>query len=145
MVHAPFPVSQALSSPGRRSPLPPRSWGSRRSSWNSLGRAPSLKRRDTSGERESLLSGEGGEEDSCEHVAEVSANNRLWPEPLELLQASTLCPAMVAESGDCNGRTLTYDPNPETKDDSSPEEDMDDDVSHRAFPLFSYMCLCKQH
>ncbi|XP_029692322.1 voltage-dependent T-type calcium channel subunit alpha-1H isoform X3 [Takifugu rubripes] len=123
--------SLALSSPGRRSPLPPRSWGSRRSSWNSLGRAPSLKRRDTSGERESLLSGEGGEEDSGEHVAEVAANNRLWPEPLELLQASTLCPAMVAESGDCNGRTLTYDPNinPDTKDDSSPEEDMDDDSS----------------
>uniref|UniRef100_A0A674NH58 Calcium channel, voltage-dependent, T type, alpha 1H subunit a n=1 Tax=Takifugu rubripes TaxID=31033 RepID=A0A674NH58_TAKRU len=92
-LNALFLVSQALSSPGRRSPLPPRSWGSRRSSWNSLGRAPSLKRRDTSGERESLLSGEGGEEDSGEHVAEVAANNRLWPEPLELLQASTLCRA----------------------------------------------------
>lgn len=40
---------------------------------------------------------------------------------------------MVAESGDCNGRTLTYDPNtnPDTKDDSSPEEDMDDDVGYR--------------
>ncbi|NWI07630.1 CAC1H protein, partial [Tichodroma muraria] len=34
-------------------------WGSRRSSWNSLGRAPSLKRKNQSGERESLLSGEG--------------------------------------------------------------------------------------
>lgn len=137
MVNALFPVSQALSSPGRRSPLPPRSWGSRRSSWNSLGRAPSLKRRDTSGERESLLSGEGGEEDSGEHVAEVAANNRLWPEPLELLQASTLCPAMVAESGDCNGRTLTYDPNinSDAKDDSSPEEDVDDDVSSHTFHM----------
>uniref|UniRef100_A0A8C9VZE3 Calcium voltage-gated channel subunit alpha1 H n=1 Tax=Scleropages formosus TaxID=113540 RepID=A0A8C9VZE3_SCLFO len=45
------------------SPSAPRgagsSWGSRRSSWNSLSRAPSLKRRDTSGERESLLSGDG--------------------------------------------------------------------------------------
>lgn len=130
-----FPAIQALSSPGRRSPLPPRSWGSRRSSWNSLGRAPSLKRRDTSGERESLLSGEGGEEDGGEHVAEVASNNRLWPEPLELLQASTLCPAMVAESGDCNGRTLTYDPNinADAKDDSSPEEDTDDDVNFHTF------------
>uniref|UniRef100_H3C9U3 Calcium channel, voltage-dependent, T type, alpha 1H subunit a n=1 Tax=Tetraodon nigroviridis TaxID=99883 RepID=H3C9U3_TETNG len=131
--------SSALSSPGRRSPLPTRSWGSRRSSWNSLGRAPSLKRRDTSGERESLLSGEGGEEDSGEHVAEVAANNRLWPEPLELLQASTLCPAMVAESGDCNGRMLTYDPKitSDAKDDSSPEEDMDDDEcrDHKASSL----------
>lgn len=136
-----FPVSQALSSPGRRSPLPPRSWGSRRSSWNSLGRAPSLKRRDTSGERESLLSGEGGEEDSGEHVAEVAANNRLWPEPLELLQASTLCPTMVAESGDCNGRTLTYDPNgnSDTKDDSSPEEDMDDDVCWHTFDIYVFI------
>ncbi|XP_064414921.1 voltage-dependent T-type calcium channel subunit alpha-1H [Latimeria chalumnae] len=34
-------------------------WGSRRSSWNSLGRASSLKRKNQSGERESLLSGEG--------------------------------------------------------------------------------------
>ncbi|XP_030634877.1 voltage-dependent T-type calcium channel subunit alpha-1H [Chanos chanos] len=34
-------------------------WGSRRSSWNSLGHAPSLKRRGQSDERESLLSGEG--------------------------------------------------------------------------------------
>uniref|UniRef100_A0AAR2JQD4 Ion transport domain-containing protein n=1 Tax=Pygocentrus nattereri TaxID=42514 RepID=A0AAR2JQD4_PYGNA len=53
---------RSLSSP-RRSPCHPRSsgsnWGSRRSSWNSLSRAPSLKRKDTSGERESLLSGEG--------------------------------------------------------------------------------------
>uniref|UniRef100_A0A8C4IYR1 Calcium channel, voltage-dependent, T type, alpha 1H subunit a n=1 Tax=Dicentrarchus labrax TaxID=13489 RepID=A0A8C4IYR1_DICLA len=85
-----------LSSPGRRSPLPPRSWGSRRSSWNSLGRAPSLKRRDTSGERESLLSGEGGEEeDSGEDRDEAGGNNRLRPETLELLQASTLCPSIL--------------------------------------------------
>uniref|UniRef100_A0A8C4P1E8 Calcium channel, voltage-dependent, T type, alpha 1H subunit a n=1 Tax=Dicentrarchus labrax TaxID=13489 RepID=A0A8C4P1E8_DICLA len=111
-----------LSSPGRRSPLPPRSWGSRRSSWNSLGRAPSLKRRDTSGERESLLSGEGGEEeDSGEDRDEAGGNNRLRPETLELLQASTLCPSIVMEYGDCNGRTQTYDPNvnSDPKDDSS--------------------------
>uniref|UniRef100_A0A671YN60 Calcium channel, voltage-dependent, T type, alpha 1H subunit a n=1 Tax=Sparus aurata TaxID=8175 RepID=A0A671YN60_SPAAU len=88
----------SLSSPGRRSPLPPRSWGSRRSSWNSLGRAPSLKRRDTSGERESLLSGEGGEEeDGGEDKGEAGGNNRVRSEPLELLQASTLCPSIIAE------------------------------------------------
>ncbi|XP_021331616.1 voltage-dependent T-type calcium channel subunit alpha-1H [Danio rerio] len=34
-------------------------WGSRRSSWNSLGHAPNLLRRAQSGERESLLSGPG--------------------------------------------------------------------------------------
>ncbi|XP_069381163.1 voltage-dependent T-type calcium channel subunit alpha-1H isoform X2 [Paralichthys olivaceus] len=127
--------SLSLSSPGRRSPLPPRgsgsSWGSRRSSWNSLGRAPSLKRRDTSGERESLLSGEGGEEeDGGEETGEAGGNNRLQP-GLELLQASTLLPSIVAEYGDCNGRTLTYDPNVnnDAKDDSSPEDDLDDDSS----------------
>uniref|UniRef100_A0A7M4FBN8 Calcium voltage-gated channel subunit alpha1 H n=1 Tax=Crocodylus porosus TaxID=8502 RepID=A0A7M4FBN8_CROPO len=38
---------------------PSSNWGSRRSSWNSLGRAPSLKKKNQSGERESLLSGEG--------------------------------------------------------------------------------------
>uniref|UniRef100_A0A672YE18 Voltage-dependent T-type calcium channel subunit alpha-1H n=1 Tax=Sphaeramia orbicularis TaxID=375764 RepID=A0A672YE18_9TELE len=97
-----------LSSPGRRSPVPPRgsgsSWGSRRSSWNSLGRAPSLKRRDTSGERESLLSGEGGEEeDGGEDKGEAGVgvmagdNNRLRPASLELLQASTLCPSIITE------------------------------------------------
>ncbi|KAL6102505.1 cacna1h [Pungitius sinensis] len=128
--------SLGLSSPGRRSPLPPRSWGSRRSSWNSLGRAPSLKRRDTSGERESLLSGEGGEEggeegDGREGAGEAGGGNRLRPESLELLQASTLCPSVTAEYGDCNGRTATYDPNAhaQPKDDSSPEDDMDDDSS----------------
>lgn len=123
---------QSLSSPGRRSPLPPRSWGSRRSSWNSLGRAPSLKRRDTSGERESLLSGEGREEEdeAEENEAEATDSNLLRPEPLELLQASTLCPALVVEYGDCNGRTLTYNPNlhSEPKEDSIPEDDLDDDV-----------------
>uniref|UniRef100_A0A671YLF7 Voltage-dependent T-type calcium channel subunit alpha-1H n=1 Tax=Sparus aurata TaxID=8175 RepID=A0A671YLF7_SPAAU len=75
-------------------PMPtPKSVGhsDRRSSWNSLGRAPSLKRRDTSGERESLLSGEGGEEeDGGEDKGEAGGNNRVRSEPLELLQASTL-------------------------------------------------------
>uniref|UniRef100_A0A7N8WT43 Calcium channel, voltage-dependent, T type, alpha 1H subunit a n=1 Tax=Mastacembelus armatus TaxID=205130 RepID=A0A7N8WT43_9TELE len=126
---------QSLSSPGRRSPLPPRgsgsSWGSRRSSWNSLGRAPSLKRRDTSGERESLLSGEGGEEeDGGEDKGEAGGNNRLRPGSVEVLQLSSLCPSITAEYGDCNGRTLTYEPNSNPKEDSLHEDDMDDDVSY---------------
>ncbi|XP_034046818.1 voltage-dependent T-type calcium channel subunit alpha-1I isoform X2 [Thalassophryne amazonica] len=127
------------SSPSPHSPLPPRgcgsSWGSRRSSWNSLGRAPSLKRRDTSGERESLLSGEGGEEEDSEvHKGEalgVVGNSRLRPESLELPQPSTVCPSTITEYSDCNGRTLTCDPNINSnpKDDSSPDDDdeIDDD------------------
>uniref|UniRef100_A0A7M4FAE4 Calcium voltage-gated channel subunit alpha1 H n=1 Tax=Crocodylus porosus TaxID=8502 RepID=A0A7M4FAE4_CROPO len=55
-----FPISQSSL---RSSPCanwgPSSNWGSRRSSWNSLGRAPSLKKKNQSGERESLLSGEG--------------------------------------------------------------------------------------
>uniref|UniRef100_A0A6Q2YMN1 Voltage-dependent T-type calcium channel subunit alpha-1H n=1 Tax=Esox lucius TaxID=8010 RepID=A0A6Q2YMN1_ESOLU len=62
-------------------------WGSRRSSWNSLSRAPSLKRRDTSGERESLLSGEGGGEEEEEAEAAGGGRSRLYPRPgsLELV------------------------------------------------------------
>uniref|UniRef100_A0A8C6UTY0 Calcium channel, voltage-dependent, T type, alpha 1H subunit a n=1 Tax=Neogobius melanostomus TaxID=47308 RepID=A0A8C6UTY0_9GOBI len=85
-----FLLQQSISSPGRHSPALPRgtgsSWGSRRSSWNSLGRAPSLKRRDTSGERESLLSGEGGGDE------EENRDDNRRPASLEILQASTLCP-----------------------------------------------------
>nr|XP_046192715.1 voltage-dependent T-type calcium channel subunit alpha-1H-like [Oncorhynchus gorbuscha] len=103
---------RSLSSPGQHSPLPPRGqgsvsgWGSRRSSWNSLNRSR------TSGERESLLSGEGGGEE------EEGA--------LELLQVSSLGPSVTGEYGDCNGRSLhhmTYDPNK----DLSPDDDMEED------------------
>lgn len=80
------------------------------------------------------MSGEGGEdEDGGEDKGEASGKNRLRPlESLELLQASTLCPSIIAEYSDCNGRTLTYDPNlnSDPKEDSSPEDDMDDDVSY---------------
>ncbi|KAL0992517.1 hypothetical protein UPYG_G00094400 [Umbra pygmaea] len=127
----------SLSSPARRSPLHPKGqgsisgWGSRRSSWNSLSRAPSLKRRDTSGERESLLSGEGGGEEEGE--AEGSSMPRSYPRPgsLELLQASSLCPSTTGEHRDCNGRSLhhiTYDPtmNP-IKNQLSLDDDLEDD------------------
>uniref|UniRef100_A0A8C6US49 Voltage-dependent T-type calcium channel subunit alpha-1H n=1 Tax=Neogobius melanostomus TaxID=47308 RepID=A0A8C6US49_9GOBI len=80
----------SISSPGRHSPALPRgtgsSWGSRRSSWNSLGRAPSLKRRDTSGERESLLSGEGGGDE------EENRDDNRRPASLEILQLLWLFP-----------------------------------------------------
>ncbi|XP_032284470.1 voltage-dependent T-type calcium channel subunit alpha-1G isoform X23 [Phoca vitulina] len=46
------------------------SWASRRSSRNSLGHAPSLKRRSPSGERRSLLSGEGRESQDEEESSE---------------------------------------------------------------------------
>lgn len=56
---------------------PSSNWGSRRSSWNSLGRAPSLKKKSQSGERESLLSGEGkGSTDDEAEDAKLSAVSR---------------------------------------------------------------------
>ncbi|XP_051905102.1 voltage-dependent T-type calcium channel subunit alpha-1H isoform X1 [Hippocampus zosterae] len=129
--------SLSHSSPARRSPLLPRgssSWGSRRSSWNSLGRAPSLKRRDTSGERESLLSGERAEDEDGADDDDADAggyDNRIQPDPLDLLQASALCPAVAAQYGDCNGGSMTYasNVNTDSKDDSLPEDDIDDDSS----------------
>uniref|UniRef100_A0A8C7X534 Calcium channel, voltage-dependent, T type, alpha 1H subunit a n=1 Tax=Oryzias sinensis TaxID=183150 RepID=A0A8C7X534_9TELE len=117
---------ESFSSPGRRSPFPPRgsssSWGSRRSSWNSLGRAPSLKRRDTSGERESLLSEEGAdEEDGHDNTGRAGPNQKTLEQP----QVSS----MVGEHSDCNGMTLTCSPdeNADAKDDISLEDDFDED------------------
>ncbi|KAM9785292.1 voltage-dependent T-type calcium channel subunit alpha-1H isoform 1-T2 [Syngnathus typhle] len=143
-------------SPARRSPLLPRgssSWGSRRSSWNSLGRAPSLKRRDTSGERESLLSGERGEEE--EGVDDNSDaggyDNRIQPDPLELLQASTLCPAVGVQYGDCNGGNMTHNSNVNTlaKEDSLPEDDTDYEPSFCCMMKKEFLNMkprwCKEH
>ncbi|XP_078237435.1 voltage-dependent T-type calcium channel subunit alpha-1H isoform X3 [Pogona vitticeps] len=101
-------------------------WGSRRSSWNSLGRAPSLKKKTQCGERESLLSGEGkGSTDDEAEEAKLSAVSRPPPhhraEPLdyrgavelpELLQVPgihpplSLGPLRPTEYPDCNGKML---------------------------------------
>ncbi|XP_034781997.2 voltage-dependent T-type calcium channel subunit alpha-1H-like isoform X1 [Acipenser ruthenus] len=99
-------------------------WGSRRSSWNSLGRAPSLKRKNHSGEHESLLSGEGRgsseDEDSdggksskagsvcgasLQHRTE-SLDTRGSLDLPELLQVPMLRHHSMAEHQDCNGKAL---------------------------------------
>jgi len=76
-------------------------------------------------EREANEGGEDGERGR-------RRRRRRRPGHLELLQAATLCPATAgaAEYGDCNGGSLTYDPNLSTdlKDGFSPEDDIDDDV-----------------
>uniref|UniRef100_A0A8C3VF66 Calcium voltage-gated channel subunit alpha1 H n=1 Tax=Catharus ustulatus TaxID=91951 RepID=A0A8C3VF66_CATUS len=100
-------------------------WGSRRSSWNSLGRAPSLKKKNQSGERESLLSGEGKgstDDDSDDAKSstlsrpslprrEESLDYRGSQELPELLRVPSvrqlgLGPAALlpAEFHDCNGK-----------------------------------------
>ncbi|NXB10006.1 CAC1G protein, partial [Cnemophilus loriae] len=107
------------------------SWNSRRSSWNSIGRAPSLKRRGQSGERRSLLSGEGkesseeGDSSDEEHSSRAGSFNGSLPHRMESLetkgsfdlQDTLQVPSLyrtssmhstrtsVSEHQDCNGRT----------------------------------------
>ncbi|XP_013915000.1 PREDICTED: voltage-dependent T-type calcium channel subunit alpha-1H-like [Thamnophis sirtalis] len=98
-------------------------WGSRRSSWNSLGRAPSLKRKTQCSERESLLSGEGkGSTDDEAEEAKLSTLSRgalhHRAESLdcrggldlpELLQVPGVHPPVAMlplEYQDCNGKLL---------------------------------------
>uniref|UniRef100_A0A8C2J5X3 Calcium channel, voltage-dependent, T type, alpha 1H subunit a n=1 Tax=Cyprinus carpio TaxID=7962 RepID=A0A8C2J5X3_CYPCA len=126
----------------RRSPCHPRgsgsNWGSRRSSWNSLGRAPSLKRKDTSGERESLLSGEGrgsfeDEDLEGEKLASISGGSLQHPSSLDIPELpQTPSFSSLGDYHDCNGRSLHLPTDLSTnlsKQDSIAEEDMDD-VSH---------------
>uniref|UniRef100_A0A672NHZ5 Calcium channel, voltage-dependent, T type, alpha 1H subunit a n=1 Tax=Sinocyclocheilus grahami TaxID=75366 RepID=A0A672NHZ5_SINGR len=106
---------KSLTSP-RRSPCHPRgsgsNWGSRRSSWNSLGRAPSLKRKDTSGERESLLSGDGrgsfeDEDLEGEKLANISGSSLQHPSSLDIPELpQTPSFSSLGDYHDCNGRSL---------------------------------------
>ncbi|XP_036159074.1 voltage-dependent T-type calcium channel subunit alpha-1H isoform X1 [Myotis myotis] len=99
---------------------PNSAWSSRRSSWNSLGRAPSLKRRSQCGERESLLSGEGkGSTDEeaedgrprvgaspCARATPLRRTESLDPRgtlDMQPLRPATLLPTKLH---DCNGQML---------------------------------------
>lgn len=114
--------SPPLSQSSLRS-SPCANWGSRRSSWNSLGRAPSLKKKTQCSERESLLSGEG--KGSTDDEAEETKLSTLSRPPLhhraealdcrggldlpELLQVPGVHPPVAMlplEYQDCNGKML---------------------------------------
>ncbi|XP_040386056.1 voltage-dependent T-type calcium channel subunit alpha-1G isoform X14 [Cygnus olor] len=131
------PATYELKSPpsARSSPHSPwgagSSWTSRRSSWNSIGRAPSLKRRGQSGERRSLLSGEGkessedGESSDEERSSRAGSFNGSLPHRMESLetkgsfdlQDTLQVPSLyrtssmhssrtsASEHQDCNGKT----------------------------------------
>uniref|UniRef100_A0A8C0WK25 Voltage-dependent T-type calcium channel subunit alpha n=1 Tax=Castor canadensis TaxID=51338 RepID=A0A8C0WK25_CASCN len=104
------------------------SWTSRRSSRNSLGRAPSLKRRSPSGERRSLLSGEGREsqdeeESSEEERASPAGSDRRHrgslereakssfdlPDTLQVpgLHRTASGRSSISEHQDCNGKSAS--------------------------------------
>lgn len=136
----------------RSSPCTP--WGpnsagsSRRSSWNSLGRAPSLKRRSQCGERESLLSGEG--KGSTDDEAEDSrpstgSHTGASPEPratplrraesLDHRSTLDLCPPRPAallptKFHDCNGQMVALPSEFFLRIDSHKEDaaEFDDDI-----------------
>ncbi|XP_066517733.1 voltage-dependent T-type calcium channel subunit alpha-1H isoform X3 [Hoplias malabaricus] len=114
-------------------------WGSRRSSWNSLGHAPSLKRRGQSGERESLLSGEGRDsldDDQSEggkssQTGSLGGVSRLGSFDIpELLQV----PPMSRPYIECNGRVEgSYPSSPYTpqRQHSHTHTDEDEDFEER--------------
>uniref|UniRef100_A0A8C7BH88 Calcium voltage-gated channel subunit alpha1 H n=1 Tax=Neovison vison TaxID=452646 RepID=A0A8C7BH88_NEOVI len=99
---------------------PNSAWSSRRSSWNSLGRAPSLKRRSQCGERESLLSGEGkGSTDEEAEDGRPGAGASPETRPVPLRRAESLdhrssldvrpprpAALLPPKSQDCNGQVL---------------------------------------
>ncbi|KAI4899956.1 hypothetical protein NFI96_017448 [Prochilodus magdalenae] len=109
-------------------------WGSRRSSWNSLGHAPSLKRRGQSGERESLLSGEGRDsldDDQSEggkssRTGSLGGVSRLGSFDMpELLQV----PSMSRPYMECNGRLDgSYPSSPYMRQPSQTHAEEDEDV-----------------
>lgn len=97
-----------------------------------------MKRKDTSGERESLLSGEGrgsfeDEDSEGDKMGNISGGSMLLPSSLdipELPQAPSFSP--LGEYHDCNGRTLHLPTDLSTslgKEDSITEEEDLDDVS----------------
>uniref|UniRef100_A0A8B9ZZ29 Voltage-dependent T-type calcium channel subunit alpha-1H n=1 Tax=Anas zonorhyncha TaxID=75864 RepID=A0A8B9ZZ29_9AVES len=137
-------------------------WGSRRSSWNSLGRAPSLKKKNQSGERESLLSGEGKgstDDDSDDaksstvsrpslHRRAESLDYRSSLDLPELLQLPTMrhslsispMAVLPAEYQDCNGKMVHVPSEFFLRIDGHKEEAMDyeDDMEDVSFGEIGY-------
>ncbi|XP_015211827.1 voltage-dependent T-type calcium channel subunit alpha-1G isoform X3 [Lepisosteus oculatus] len=145
-------------SSARSSPYAPwstaSSWNSRRSSWNSLGRAPSLKKQKRqSGERRSLLSGDGqssSEEDEGSECDGGSASSSLQRHRMESLETKSsfelppdtlqvphyLCRSAslhstrppLPERQDCNGKTSPTATVPQfSLDDAQSEDDNGED------------------
>ncbi|KAL4676561.1 hypothetical protein H8959_010706 [Pygathrix nigripes] len=109
-------------------------WSSRRSSWSSLGRAPSLKRRSQCGERESLLSGEGkGSTDDEAEDGRATPGPRATPlRRAESLDPRPLRPAPLppTKCRDCNGQMVALPSEFFLRVDSHREDaaDLDDDL-----------------
>lgn len=110
-----------------------------------------MKRKDTSGEKESLLSGEGrgsfeDEDLEGEKLANISGGSLQYPSSLDIPELpQTPSFSSLGEYHDCNGRSLHIPTDlysSLSKEDSITEEDMDD-VSH-GLTLENHTCavLC---
>lgn len=150
------PLSCAYPKPSARSsPHSPwsaaSSWASRRSSRNSLGRAPSLKRRSPSGERRSLLSGEGQEsqdeeESSEEERASPAGSDRRHRGSLDLpdtlqvpgLHRTASGRSSASEHQGCNGKSASGRLAPALHPDDPPlDGDDGDDEGNLVRPLWA--------
>nr|XP_058139954.1 voltage-dependent T-type calcium channel subunit alpha-1G isoform X12 [Dasypus novemcinctus] len=149
------------------------SWASRRSSRNSLGRASSLKRRSPSGERRSLLSGEGresqDEEDSWEEerAGPAGSDHRRGGSMEREAKGSFDLPAMLQAPGlhrtasgrssasehhDCNGksapgrlaRALRPDDPPLDADDGDDEGNLSKGERARAWIRARLPACCRE-
>ncbi|XP_060059711.1 voltage-dependent T-type calcium channel subunit alpha-1G isoform X3 [Erinaceus europaeus] len=148
------------------------SWTSRRSSRNSLGRAPSLKRRSPSGERRSLLSGEGresqDEESSEEERASPAGSDRRHggslereaknsfdlPDTLQVpgLHRTASGRSSASEHQDCNGksapgrlaRALRPDDPPLDADDGDDEGNLSKGERMRAWIQARLPACCRE-
>ncbi|KAM9209401.1 voltage-dependent T-type calcium channel subunit alpha-1G isoform 24-T24 [Dugong dugon] len=149
------------------------SWTSRRSSRNSLGRAPSLKRRSPSGERRSLLSGEGresqDEEDSLEEERATPAGSDRYhggslereakgsfdlPDTLQVpgLHRTASGRSSASEHQDCNGksapgrlaRALRLDDPPLDGDDADDEGNLSKGERMRAWIRARLPACCRE-
>ncbi|KAM9597570.1 voltage-dependent T-type calcium channel subunit alpha-1G isoform 17-T17 [Trichechus inunguis] len=149
------------------------SWTSRRSSRNSLGRAPSLKRRSPSGERRSLLSGEGresqDEEDSSEEERATPAGSDRYhggslereakgsfdlPDTLQVpgLHRTASGRSSASEHQDCNGksapgrlaRALRLDDPPLDGDDADDEGNLSKGERMRAWIRARLPACCRE-
>uniref|UniRef100_A0A3P8Z7V2 Voltage-dependent T-type calcium channel subunit alpha n=1 Tax=Esox lucius TaxID=8010 RepID=A0A3P8Z7V2_ESOLU len=102
-------------------------WTSRRSSWNSLGRAPSLKRpKRQSGERRSLLSGEGG---SSSEDEEGGGGGTSEGDDASLSRPASLGGPRALEHSDCNGKGSAVLGGPIVPTQLSLEDNTEDDTA----------------
>lgn len=93
-----------------------------------------MKRKDTSGERESLLSGDGrgsfeDEDLEGERLANISGGSLQHPSSLDIPEPQTPSFSSLGDYHDCNGRSLHLPTDLSanlSKEDSIAEEDMDD-------------------